>query len=563
MFLWIRIFNFTNWMWYEWFSEVVWISELISIGSGFINRFPHFPLSFILYKIWALAVWNTIIWVKIMHLLLNIITFFLIYKTSILFYNDKRVANWSILLYTISFYAYAWNTMWIDQDLALNPLLFILSIYLYKKLDLSKFKNNILLWLSCALLSSSRLILWVIIMWIIFVDIFINNIVWKQKRTKCIFDSICSFLKIFVPYLVLILVLIYLMYKVFPDAVISELMTYKNLLFWSGWYEWATILTRFSFLWQVFLYVSPLILLVFPLLKTFKKHQTLLISSIIMISYMLVWTSWWDPARWMMPILPVFVILRWFVCSKYINKKNWSLIWVVALLLCRLNYILLDYSCLPNNVSDYLSSPLNKIFILTSTVFAPVYLNSKIVFWIVWITIIILIFAILWKNKISKYIFIGFALWVNVFLIITNMFQIKQPHITDIVVDMGNFCYENCSVNDNIYSDSISKDVAVMWLWNKYIWNYFSFNLDNGAIEINKKLHRNPILLSGINLFSQNYLASDYIDTIKKKWPWFVFVTKYFGNTDEINVFNENCEVIRKFTWNIDKVYWIVYLCNF
>ena len=564
VFLWIRIFNFTNWMWYEGFSEIVGISELISIGSGYINRFPHFPLSFILYKIWALAAWNTIIWVKAMHLLLNILTFFLIYKTALLFYNDKKVANWSALIYTISFYAYAWNTMWIDQDLAVNPLLFILSIYLYKKLDLSKLKNNILLWLSCALLSSSRLILWVIIIWIIFIDILINKIYlkWKFFKFKDFWQSLLYFIKLFIPYILITSVLIYLMYIIFPDAVISELLTYKKLFLWNSWYE-SNLLTRISFLWQVFLYVSPLILCIFPLFKNFKRHQLLIISSVIMILYMLVWTSWWDPARWMMPILPIISILRWVVCSQYITKKNWRTIAIMAIILCFLNFLYLDYSSLPSNVGDYLSSSLDKVFILTTTVFSPIYLNSKLVFWIVWLTIVLSLLTIFWKDKISKYLFISFSLWVNVFLIITDMFQIKQPHITDIVVEMSKFCYENCSINDNIYSDSTSKDVAEMWLWNKYIWNHFSFNLDDEIIERNYELHRNPILLNWINLFSQNYPSIDYIDTIKRNWPWFVFVTHYFGNDEEIKVLNEKCETMEIFSWNIDEIYWIVFWCDF
>lgn len=564
IFLITRIINFKNWMWYEWFSEVVWVTELISIWSWFINAFPHFPFAFILYKIWALLTWNTIIWVKAMHIFLNILTFLLIYKAALLFYNDKKVANWSVLLYTISFYAYAWNTMWIDQDLALNPLLFILSLYLYKKLDLSKFKNIILLWLSCALLSSSRLILWVIVIWIIFIDILINQIYsqWKFFKFKNFWQSLLHFLKLFVPYVLITSVLIYLMYIIFPDAVISELITYKKLFLWNSWHE-SNLLTRISFLWQVFLYVSPLILCIFPLFKNFKKHQLLLVSSAIMIMYMLVWTSGWDPARWMMPILPIFTILWWVVCSQYINKKNWWLIFLVALWLCILNFIYLDYSLLPINVNDYLVSPLNKVFILTTTIFAPIYLNSKLIFGIVWLTIVFLLLAILWNNKISRYIFISFVLWVNMFLVVTDIFQIKQPHITDILVKMSEFCNDNCSIDDIIYADQFTKELAVMWLWNKYIWSYFAFNLENNVVEINDKLHNNPFLLSWINLFSQNFPISDYIGTIKGNWPWFVFITHYFGNEEEINVLNEKCNLVRIFKWNIDEIYWIVFWCNF
>lgn len=566
VFLITRIVRFTDWMWYEWFSEVAWVWELISTWSTFINRFPHFPLAFIFYKIWALLVWNTILWVKAMHLFLNILTFLLIYKTAILFYNDKKVANWSVLIYTISFYAYAWNTMWIDQDLALNPLLFILSLYLYKKLDLSKFKNIILLWLSCALLSSSRLILWVIVMWVIFVDILINKIIWSQKIIKWFIESIRSFIKIFIPYALITSIFIYLMYKIFPNAVIEELTVYKNIFLWNVlWKTWngPLLLNGVSFLWQVFLYVSPLIFWIFPLIKNFRKHQLLLLSSIIMVMYMLVWIfSRWDPARWMMPIVPIFTILRWFVCSKYINKRSWYFVIIITIVLCVLNYLCLDYSSLPGNVGDYLSSPLNRIFILTTTVFAPVYLNSKIVFWIAWMTVILVLLAFFWKSKISKYMFIFFALWVNLFLVVTNFFQIKQPHMTDIVIEMSQFCFDGCNIDDVIYSDSISKDVAAIWLWDKYMWNYFSLNLDENILDINNKLHKNPFLLSWINLFSQNYQASDYIDTIKTNWPWFVFLTHYFGNSEEINVLNEKCEKVEVFSWNIDEIYWIVFWCN-
>ena len=566
LFLVIRIINFSNWLWYESFSEVAWISELISIKDClFANTFPHFPLSFILYKIWALFMWGTIIWVKTMHLILNILTFFLVYKTALLFYKDKKVANWSILLYTISFYAYAWNTMWIDQDLALNPLLFILSLYLYKKLDLTKFANIILLWLSCALLSSSRLILWVIVIWIIFIDIVINKIfILKDFKFKSILKATWYFFEIFISYLVITVWLIYLMYLIFPDSVLAELVTYKKLFTWNSWYEWVTLLTRMSFLWQVFLYVSPLILAIIFLFKNFRKHQILLISTIIMIFYMLMWTSWWDPARWMMPILPILVILWWCLCVEYVNKKNRYRIILPSILLIWLNYFLLDYSNLPLNVSDYLSDPLNKVFILTTSVFSPIYLNSKLVFLTVWLTVILFWFALISKKKIYKSIFIIFALWVNLFFVYTDIFQIKQPNISSISKEIRNFCLNNCSIDDKIYSDSITKHQPVFSLWDKYIWNYFSYKLDENVVEINYNLHKNPILLSWTNLFSQNYPALDYIDIINNNWSGFVFFTHYFGNNKEESVLSNNwCRTLKIFTWNVHEVYWIVYSCDF
>jgi hypothetical protein len=371
------------------------------------------------------------------------------------------------------------------------------------------------------------------------------------------------FLKIFIPFLIITSWLIYLMYIVFPSSVSSELITYKKLFTWNSWYEWTTLLTRLSFLWQVFLYVSPLILAIGFLFKNFKKHQLLLISTIILVLYMLVWTSWWDPARWMMPVLPILVILWWYLCAEYVNKKNWY--WVVLpliLLLC-FNYLFLNYSDLPLNVSDYLSNPLNKIFILTTSVFSPIYLNSKLVFSVVWFTLIFFLLTIISRNKIYKSIFIIFALWVNLFFVSTDVFQIKQPNISNINKEIRKFCLEYCSIDDTIYSDSITKHQPVYSLWDKYIWNYFSYELSDEIVNLNKKLYKNPVLLSGINLFSQNYQALNYVDFIKTTWPWFVFITHYFGNDVEIGVLKDKCEMIRKFKWTIDEIYWIAFKCEF
>ena len=565
LFIITRLLNFTDTIRYESSQWILQVMQFITIKWQIFHLIPHFPLAVILYKVWALAIWNTIIWVKAMHLLLNVITFFLTYKTAILFYNDKKVANWSILLYTISFYAYAWNTMWIDQDLAINPLLFLLTLYLYKKYSDFSLKGISLTVLSCSLLTISRPILWVIVMWIICLDMISNYIVKNKKNIKFswIVCEVFRFLKLFIPYLIIWWLLCYLMLKLFPSPVLKALNTYKNLFTWNWWYEWVTLLTRFSFLWQVFLYTSPLIICILPLFRNFKKHKTLLIASIIMVLYMFMWLSWWDPARRMMPILPIFSILLWVVCSQYINKKNWWLIFAIALWLCSFNYLYLDYSLLPYNVNDYLSSPLNKVFILTTTIFSPIYLNSELVFWIVWITLILVFLALLQKNRITKYIFISFSLWINLFLVTTHIFQIKQPHITTIWKEMYEFCVKNCDWDKKIYSDQLTKDTIMLWLWDKNIWSYFNLHPDNDTISATEYLLSNPINLKGINLFTQGLELEDFVDTIKSDWSGFVFMTKYFGNNEEINVLSEKCETIKKFSWDIDEIYWIVYLCSF
>jgi hypothetical protein len=288
-FVFTRIYNFSDVIRYESAQWILQTIQLITIKWQIFHLIPHFPLAIILYKIWALIAWNSIIWISMMHLFLNILTFFLVYKTALLLYNDKKVANRSILLYTISFYAYVWNTMWIDQDLAINPLLFILTLYLYKKYSEFSFKNILLIALSCSLLTISRPILWIIIMWIIFIDMISNYIVNNRKKIKFswVMENVIKFLKLFIPYLIIWWLLSYLMFKLFPSPVLKSLNTYKNMFMWVN--SWWSLITRVAFLGHVFMYTSPLILSLVFLFKKYLKHQTVIISSLIMILYMSMW----------------------------------------------------------------------------------------------------------------------------------------------------------------------------------------------------------------------------------------------------------------------------------
>lgn len=170
--------------------------------------------------------------------------------------------------------------------------------------------------------------------------------------------------------------------------------------------------------------------------------------------------------------------------------------------------------------------------------------------------------AIILKNKIYKSIFIIFALWVNLFFVVTDVFQIKQPDMTKVTSKMSEFCYYNCSISDKIYSDQISREVAMLWLWNKYIWNYFSFELNDEILDLNEKLYKNPVLLTGVNLFSQNYQALDYVSFIKQNWTWFIFLTHYFDSDEEIRVLKDECEVVEKIDWKYDDIYWIIFKCE-
>lgn len=563
LFLLIRLYNFGNIIWYETSSEILQIFQFITIKWQIFHIIPHFPLAVILYKIWALAAWNTIMWVKAMHLLLNIITFFLVYKTALLFYNDKKVANWSILLYAISFYAYAWNTMWIDQDLAINPLLFLLTLYLYKKYSDFSLKGILLTVLSCSLLTISRPILWVIVMWIICLDMISNYIVKNKKNIKFswIVWEVFRFLKLFIPYLIIWWLLCYLMFEFFPSPVIKALNTYKNLFSWS--WGWWSLLTRIAFLGHVFMYTSPLILSIFFLFKKYSKHQIVIIASVIMILYMSMWLSWWDPARWMMPILPIFVIWWWYLCAEYLNKKSVIWIAITTILIIVLNSVLLDYSKLPANITDYLSNIFDRIFLLQSTIFNPIFLDTKLVFWIAWFSLIFFLLFILSKNKKLKSLFFIFSLWVNISLVSIHFFQIKQPHISDIWKQMYEFCTENCDWDKKIYSDQLTKDTVMLWLREKNIWSYFSLQPNNEIITISNKLLESPINLTGINLFAELLPASDMIGVIEKKWPWFVFVTKYIGNEKEFRLLDQKCGIISRFTWNVSEIYWILYMCDF
>ena len=80
----------------------------------------------------------------------------MVYKTALLFHENKKIANIAALLYTICFSPYLTNAMGIDQDLAVNPFLFITTIFFYKKFENNEIKRAIFVAILSSILTSSR-----------------------------------------------------------------------------------------------------------------------------------------------------------------------------------------------------------------------------------------------------------------------------------------------------------------------------------------------------------------------------------------------------------------------
>lgn len=562
IFLLIRLIVIGNFYWYESNLTFTQITQFITI-KGQIFTIPHFPLTTILYKIWWMIFNDTIIGIKSIHLLSSIITFFLIYKTSLLVYKDKKIANWAIIIYTVSFYAYAWSSMGIDQDLFVNPLFFILTLYLYKKTTTLSLYNIIKIAISWSLLTISRPILGLVVFFIIFLDMFGNIIkqYWKHIKIKDIIKYIWNYLKIFLPYLIIGGILCYLMYYLFPDPVTKSINNYINMFSWIS--EWASLLTKLSFWWQLFIYTTPLILVIFLLIKNFWKHQLIIIASFVMFLYVYMWLNWWDPARRMMPVLPILMIGIWFICNQYINKKNIIQIIGIGTIMLVINSMI-NYKNLPLDITDYLSNPLNKIFILTSTVFTPIYLNSKLVFFIAWFSLLCFLSILIFRKKIFIKALVIFGLWINIFLILTDMFQIWQPNIQKISKNIYNFCYENCKMWEKFYFDQISKDSVLLGIENREIWQYFTFEPNEEKKEKINKILKNAVYIKNINLFTNDeYGKEDFWQKIEKNWSWYVFLIYYYGKENDkvTEILDKNCNLQKTFTKN-NYVKWLIYYCN-
>lgn len=565
IFLLTRFIVFNNFYRYESSAWVRQIIEFITVNGQVFDTIPHFPLSVILYKIWWIIAHNTIIGVKSMHLLLNIITFFIIYKTSLLLYKDKKIANRSIIIYTISFYVYVWTSMGIDQDLFLNPLLFILTLYCYKKsTELSRW-NIMQIAIFGSLLSISRPILGLIVLFIIFLDMFWNMLkqYWKHIKINNILNFIGHYIKVFLPYVIISGILCYVMYYLFPDPVTKSINVYKQIFTWTQEHSVSTLMNKLSFGWQLFIYTTPLILAIFLLLKNFWKHQIIIIASFVMFLYVYMWLNWWDPARRMMPIVPILTIWIWYMCSQYINKKNIIRIICIWGLMLLINSMI-NYQNLPLDIGDYLSDPLNRIFILTSTVFTPIYLSSKLVFFITLFSLFVFIGILLFKKKIWIKTLLIFWLWVNIFLVATDMFQIGQPNIQKISRKMYNFSYTNCKIWNKVYFDWISKDTVLIGIEDREIWQYFSFDWNEEKKQKIDSIVDNAIHIKNINLFTNyNFGKDDFFSKIKNNWSWYVFLTYYYGKKDDLvtKTLDTNCDLKKVFTWNT-YIKWFVYYCN-
>ncbi|MFZ2150430.1 MAG: hypothetical protein WAZ75_00655 [Candidatus Absconditicoccaceae bacterium] len=479
-----------------------------------------------------------------------------------MFYKEKKIANWAILIYTISFYAYASNSMGIDQDLGINQLFFISTLYFYKKSNILSLGNILKIVVSNSLLTLSRPILGLIIFFIIFLDMFGNTIVkyGKEIKIKYILGMLLQYIKIFIPYLIIGGGLCYVLYYLLPDPIVKSINTYITLfnLDKSG----ITFLTRLSFVGQIFMYITPLVLCIFLLVKDWSKNQLIIISSFVMFLYGYMGSSGGDPARRMMPILPILMIGIGYICNQYINKKNIIWVIVIAIVMLSINSNI-NYQTLPLNVNDYISDPLNKIFILASTIIRPIYLSSKLVFFIGGFSLLSFLSILIFKKNIFKIIFLIFGLGINIFLISTDILNIGQPDIPTISKKMYNFCYQNCKVGENIYTDYIS-DTVLLAVLNREVGPYFSTSVDQNIKDKNQIILNHFYNFKSINLFSDKKPIEDYRrDQIKKNGSGYVFLTYYFGkrNDNILDILNKNCNLKEIFTGN-NYVKGFAYYCN-
>lgn len=554
-------------LWYEtsaWIRETL---EFITINQQ-LNLIPHIPFSLIIYKIRLfLANWD-LIWIRLINVFFSLWLFFLIYRFAKLLYGEK-VALISIFIYTISFYGFVWSNIQIDQDSIINPFLFLLSIYLYKKNGVFSIKNILIVWLSIWLLTTSRILLWVIVLWILFFDIFLSRVKFNKKD---FFNSFFSFVKgylpIFLTSISLSIIFIYVFYLFFPILVSTELNQYVHMFSWLGQRWWGQLITKLAFLSQVIIYSTPIVFSFIYLMKDFKKHQITILSSIFMLLYMYMWLNGWEPSRRLMSVISFMVIWFSYIVYENFQVKHyikslviWVSIWLIFLLL-NTN---LDYWNLPLGLSDFLSDPLNKIYILTTTTASPLYLHTKVL--LIWLLLPIFwfLFALLSKKIVFIRLFLTTTVSFNIFLISLYMFKLWQPDISYISQELKSYCFENCKIWENIYSDIPSKDTIMVWFLEKEIWNVFSFELNKETDTKIKQMRQKLIKLESVNLFTKNLTDMEIIKKqIKENWSWYVFLTNYLWerfNNKLINLLNKECFLKKEFMWN-QYINWTIYYCK-
>lgn len=127
---------------------------------------------------------------------------------------------------------------------------------------------------------------------------------------------------------------------------------------------------------------------------------------------------------------------------------------------------------------------------------------------------------------------------------------------------MYEFSAENSKSNQKIYSDQVSKDTVMLWLREKNVWNYFKLDPDSKVVESSDDLLKNIVNLTWVNLFTESLEQWDIINVIRENWPWFVFLTHYFGNSDVEKILDEYCLLEKRFYWDNEFIYWIVYRCG-
>jgi hypothetical protein len=492
-------------------------------------------------------------------LMFSIWIFVLIYKLASVLYN-RKVALYSIGVYSIYYYWFLSNNI-IDLDAAIGSFFMLFSFFISLKYWFKKIYNIFLISLLLSFETISRPILW-LASWFIILLVYILSVnklsIWsffKNIKEKYFWMFIWILL-----YLIISGVLLLIIFQLDPEIVkvsfnwlLARTLNYHNFM------------SPLLFVLQLLLYLSPIVLLIFLSLKSFKKHYVLLLPIIFFFLYVIA-VRQWDMPRYFMHTIPYIVIIVGYNISNFNIWKirNYIYIWLFTSLIVLCNYIFIDYSKIPLGMNDFLADPFNKILILSTSVSRAIYIQPILLYTIFSISTLLFIFYVFLKKKLFIRFFIFLLAWWNIFLIISHTFEVGQPKLDNAYNGMLNYCYNNCKSSDKIYVDFATNAWPIATVIYRDIWENFSIQPNEKLKYRLTSIINNYHLRLNENVFTPVPVKQSWIyEYIKEHWSWYIFFLNYISTkyNKSLPIMDRYCKKKYEYKtlWNITSV---IYYCS-
>jgi hypothetical protein len=508
------LYLFGNYLWYD---EAGWGADLKDFNSFVHNptSIPHLPLGLMVYKVSSLIFGLNDFAIRIVPIVFGIFSFLLIYSFARK-HSDERTALIAISIYTLMFWPYLSNVQ-IDMDGSILQFLVLCAVYMFMFKPF--YHSNLYIGIVLCLISYARLITGPIILFCfglytlyLFYQDYRN---YKEKFViiRHIKHRILELVQIFIAYVGFFIPLLSITWFYNKELVVTVIE--QTFFYGAKGYNLNLILIS---IYAIFIFLLSFAIIFFDE-KIYRKKNALFFIIISVYSFLVLGKTF-DPARYLMILIPFVVLMAAEFVNKHIDEINTIrfIAMSIAFTICYLSwsYVPIIYT---ENFNQFINTlSINSSFLVSGSSMKPVFIALQVfVFTYLAVAIgFLLIKFKVWQQKYMAYI-IALILAFNVFMILSFAHTTGQPDVAKIGKEMVLVCKQKCNLSYPFLSDSMN-------------YESLEFYFNQTSVE------RIPYL----NAYTKSFNYSHY----KINRTTNVFLINNFNNTKKVQKMFSYCKIL-------------------